>query len=672
MNRPASAKDPFAANQASLSSALDELRAELERHASRKSPRGGGTVASGGASGESRPALTESVDASDRLGTLSAKFSLSPFERKVLLLAAAPELDGRFSELCSRAQGDPTATAPTFGLALAALPGAHWSALMPVAPLRHWRLVHLSGTSPTRSPLQVDERILHYLAGLSYPDPELEGALLAHPRADGEITPSQSTIAERLAGFWSGKGGESWPVALLTGPASRDKIHVASAGLEALGLGLGLLSEQALPAEAGEMESFVRLCDREAILGGRALVLQMEGDSDPARQRAAALFLERCHCLVGVTCRERFPLSYRTHAEFEVSRPTRQEQRELWLEGATRSANRTGSRNAAAVPEMADFLASSFDLSSSDIRESLGLATDGERKRIVPDELRRRLAEAGRTTARPRMDGLAVRIEARAGWDDLVLPDAQKDLLRAIARQLRHGYTVREKWGFAGSGGRGLGVSALFSGASGTGKTLAAEVLANELLLDLYRIDLSQVVSKYVGETEKNLRRVFDAAEAGGSILLFDEADALFGSRSEVKDAHDRYANIEVSYLLSRMETFGGVAILTTNLKANIDPAFLRRLRFVVQFPFPGQAQREAIWEAVFPRVLPREGVDSSRLSRLQVPGGNIRNIALGAAYLAAEAGSPLGMAHLLSATRTECAKMERPLSEAEVAGWVA
>jgi len=286
VNRPASPKDPFAANQAALSSALEELRAELERHASRKSHPGGRPVASGDPGGESRPALTESVDPSDRLGTISAKFALSPFERKVLLLAAASELDGRFSELCSRAHGDPAATAPTFGLALAALPGAHWSALMPVAPLRHWRLVHLSGTSTTRSGLRVDERILHYLAGLSYPDPELEGALLAHPRADGEITPSQSAIAERLAGFWSAKGGESWPVALLTGPASRDKIHVASAGLDALGLGLGLLSEQALPAEPAEMEAFVRLCDREAILGGRALVLQMEGDPEPARQRA--------------------------------------------------------------------------------------------------------------------------------------------------------------------------------------------------------------------------------------------------------------------------------------------------------------------------------------------------------------------------------------------------
>ena len=190
-------------------------------------------------------------------------------------------------------------------------------------------------------------------------------------------------------------------------------------------------------------------------------------------------------------------------------------------------------------------------------------------------------------------------------------------------------------------GGRGLGISALFAGASGTGKTMAAEVLARELRLDLYRIDLSAVVSKYIGETEKNLRRVFDAAEAGGAILLFDEADALFGKRSEVKDSHDRYANIEVSYLLQRMEAYRGLAILTTNLKDALDTAFLRRIRFIVQFPFPdaGRAGRD-LARHLSPRATPIDGLDCGRLAQLNVAGGNIRNIALNAAFLAAEAGS--------------------------------
>ena len=231
---------------------------------------------------------------------------------------------------------------------------------------------------------------------------------------------------------------------------------------------------------------------------------------------------------------------------------------------------------------------------------------------------------------------------------------------------------VYETWGFSAKGRRGLGVSALFTGESGTGKTLAAEVLAHELGLDVYRIDLSAVVSKYIGETEKNLKQVFDAAEEGGVLgLLFDEADALFGKRGDVKDSHDRYANIEVGYLLQRMETYQGLAILTTNLKAALDKAFQRRLRFTVNFPFPDAAQREAIWSRVFPAATPTQGLDAKKLGQLNVPGGNIRNIALNAAFLAAQAGKPVDMSHLAEAAGLEAQKIERPLSGAEVRGWV-
>ncbi|VVB73071.1 Proteasome-activating nucleotidase [uncultured archaeon] len=200
---------------------------------------------------------------------------------------------------------------------------------------------------------------------------------------------------------------------------------------------------------------------------------------------------------------------------------------------------------------------------------------------------------------------------------------------------------------------------------------MAAEVLARDLHLDLYRIDLSSVVSKYIGETEKNLRRVFDAAEEGGAILLFDEADALFGRRSEVKDSHDRYANIEVSYLLQRMEAYRGLAILTTNMKNALDPAFLRRIRFVVQFPFPDVDQRREIWKRIFPQGAPLEGLDYRKLARLNIAGGNIRNIALGAAFLAADAGEPIRMGHLLKAAQSEYTKLEKPLTEAEVCKWI-
>jgi hypothetical protein len=259
------------------------------------------------------------------------------------------------------------------------------------------------------------------------------------------------------------------------------------------------------------------------------------------------------------------------------------------------------------------------------------------------------------------------RVPYRASWDDLVLPGDRVAMMREYVGWICHRAIVIDQWAGRPSGGP----VALFSGPSGTGKTLAASVIASELGWPLYRVDLGSLISKYIGETEKNLRRLFDAAEASGAILLFDEADALFGRRSEIKDSHDRYANIEVSYLLQRMEAYRGLAILTTNFETALDPAFQRRLRFSVQFPFPDPAQRERIWRGVFPAAAPLEQVDPVRLARLNVAGGSIRNIALHAAFLAAEARTPIGMGHLLRAARSEAAKRDRPCSEAETRGWV-
>ncbi|HOZ84110.1 MAG TPA: ATP-binding protein, partial [Niabella sp.] len=229
--------------------------------------------------------------------------------------------------------------------------------------------------------------------------------------------------------------------------------------------------------------------------------------------------------------------------------------------------------------------------------------------------------------------------------------------------RVRNRNTVYNKWGFASKGMRGLGISALFAGESGTGKTMASEVLANELKLDLYKIDLSKVVNKYIGETEKNLKKIFDAAEDGGAILLFDEADALFGKRSNVKDSHDRYSNIEVSYLLQRMEQYRGLAILTTNMKSAIDSAFTRRFSAVVNFPFPDAVQRAEIWHGIFPDATPVGDIDIDKLSRFPITGGNIKNIALNAAFLAANEKTLVTMPHILQATKTEYSKMEMPYS---------
>ena len=345
----------------------------------------------------------------------------------------------------------------------------------------------------------------------------------------------------------------------------------------------------------------------------------------------------------------------------DVGKPSADEQRALWQTALGPLAHELNGQ--------LDRLVGQFDLGPHAI-EAAGLELRAE----IDDEPNAApgpaLWDACRSYSRPRLDDLAQRIESPSAWDDLVLPALQGEILREVAAHVRQRMRVYDAWGFAGKGRRGLGISALFTGPSGTGKTMAAEVLANELRLDLYRIDLSSVVSKYIGETEKNLRRVFDAAEDGGAILLFDEADALFGKRTEVKDSHDRYANIEVSYLLQRMEAYRGLAILTTNLKGALDTAFLRRIRFVVEFPFPDAAQRAAIWRRIFPRQTPTETLDVERLARLNVTGGSIRNIALNAAFLAADGEGTVRASHVLQAARSEYAKLEKPLTDAETGGW--
>jgi SpoVK/Ycf46/Vps4 family AAA+-type ATPase len=343
---------------------------------------------------------------------------------------------------------------------------------------------------------------------------------------------------------------------------------------------------------------------------------------------------------------------------FEVAQPMPAEVRGQWAGALGPAADRLNGH----LERVAD----QFRLAAPAIR---AVASQIAHQADSPD-LVEQLWDACRSQCRTRLDELAQRIETRVSWADLVLPALQLQTLHELVGQVRQREKVYSEWGFAAASHRGLGLSALFVGASGVGKTLAAEVLANELRLDLYRIDLSQVVSKYIGETEKNLRRVFDAAEHGGAVLLFDEADALFGKRSEVKDSHDRYANIEVSYLLQRMEAYRGLAILTSNLKSSLDTAFLRRIRFIIDFPFPDAGQRAEIWRRMFPSAAPTEGLDIGRLARLNVPGGNIRNIALNAAFLAADREEPIRMRHVLRAAQIEYAKLDKLLPASDVGDW--
>jgi SpoVK/Ycf46/Vps4 family AAA+-type ATPase len=365
----------------------------------------------------------------------------------------------------------------------------------------------------------------------------------------------------------------------------------------------------------------------------------------------ARRFLSRIGGLVFLDTRE--PWTDGLYAvSVDVAKPTPNEQRAAWRSALGDAAG-----------DHAERLAGHFDFGLGTIHRVAQAALT-----VRPDSQTDAgsLWENAITRARPALDALAQRIEPKAGWTDIQLPEHEKSQLQQIASQVALRSKVYDDWGFRARMNRGLAVSALFAGESGTGKTMAAEVIARELGLLLYRIDLSAVVSKYIGETEKNLRRLFDTAENGGAILFFDEADALFGRRSEVKDSHDRYANIEVNYLLQRMESYRGLAILATNMKNALDAAFLRRLRFVVNFPFPATAQRKAIWSSVFPAGAAVAALDLDRLARLALTGGSIHGIALNAAFMAARLGVQVTMPIVLGAARNEFRKLDKPVNEAD------
>jgi vesicle-fusing ATPase len=661
----APARDWTIANQAYLNAALGELRGVI-------APGAGGY---NGAATGAPPVARAPIDPSMALERAAEKFALSPFERDLLLLCAGVELDAEFARSCRAAAGGE----PTFGFALAVLPEAHWSAITPTGPLRYWRLIELRPSDAlTAAPLRIDERLLHYLAGVSHLDERLHGIIGSHPAA-GPLPPVHRAISARIAALWraAGSRGEAWPAVQLIGEEDAGGADIAAQSCTALGLGMCVLQAADLPQASTERAALGRLWAREAALGECGLLIAAAAGDSAETLRAVASFVARLNSAVLVACREPLPLPGARVARFDVHKPPPSEQAALWknaLAGHLHPGDfSTGSPPEAVIDALGtriDAVVSHFDFGPAAIAATSDIVF-GEGSSIeAATTIAERLWEGCRAQARGRLDDLAQRIRTAAGWDDLILPPGHKRVLREIVANVRQRATVYENWGFAAKSPRGLGVSALFAGVSGTGKTLAAEIVAHELRLDLYRIDLSQVVSKYIGETEKNLQRVFAAAETAGAVLLFDEADALFGKRSEVKDSHDRYANMEVSYLLQRMESYRGLAILTTNLQQALDPAFRRRIRFIVEFAFPDEGERAQIWERVFPAATPVRGLDHLRLARLNVAGGNIRNIALGAAFLAADEGAAVTMAHLLRTARAECAKLGRSPTESEIAGW--
>jgi len=612
----------LARNQAALAAAIARLRERLTGFAA------DGVVPSDGDAETESPTLARLCEA----------FGLSAFERDVLLLAAGRELSGEFAATLAEVNGGRAYA--TFGLALAALPGAHWSALSPGAPLRAWRLVEAIGDAGlTQRELRIDEPILHWLTGVAAPDERLAG-FIAPVRAAARLAPSHDALATRIAR--AVRTAAPLPTIELVGADHETRVALAAGVAGLLGRPLVRIAAASAPMAPHERHEFAVRMKRASVLMGTSMLVCGDGREllDSLADAPGPVF-----AALSDTAAPARAAAWR----FVVEPAPEAEQRTLV--DAALAATENAPCAAALAPRMVDQLARALRAASGPL----------------PGEA---VLDACRRETRAQLEPLARRIESRAGWDDLVVPAETRRLLRTIASHVRQRAKVYDEWGFAAKSARGLGISALFDGASGTGKTMAAEVLAGDLDVDLYHIDLASVVSKYIGETEKNLARLFDAAEGSGAILLFDEADALFGKRSEVRDSHDRYANIEVSYLLQRMESYRGLAILTTNLKSALDTAFVRRIRFIVQFPFPDAANRAEIWRRVFPAGTPLSAIEPERLAQLNVAGGHIRNIALAAAFLAAERDEAVAMQHVLEGARLEYGKLERPLADAETRGW--
>jgi AAA+ superfamily predicted ATPase len=647
-----------------------------------------------------------------RLGWLKQAYALTDFEIDTIVIALAPELDLRYARLYAYLQDDVTRRFPTVELALNLLSStaeeklARHEAFLSDAPLLRNGLIRFQDDARSGDAV--------FLARAFRLDEQMVKLLLCQPGLDSRLAPATQVIdpvarlddlvldaatrsrlrgtvaAARQSGrssvlFFEGLSG--------TGKSLAAEAIAVEAGITLLRLRLTRGSESKT-----DLRTLIQIALRDAWFHDAVLEITgleaLEGDDAASRWQElwtglgegnrGIVVLSGCNPpqLIGDRSRECLIV------QFDL--PDYESRRKLWERALTKNGFPL-------EPLPVKELAERFRLTPRQIEQAAGAAGTALRwqlaeTRLVAQESHplaaeeaptpaeqesRRLAAvkqlyaAARQASSQPLAGLAHKIEPRHNWKQLVLPDESLQQLYDLCVHARGRSLVLGKWGFGDRLSTGKGLSALFGGPPGTGKTMAAEVIACELELDLYKINLANVVSKYIGETEKNLDRIFTAAENGNAILLFDEADAIFGRRSEVRDSHDRFANIEVAYLLQQMEEYEGISILATNLRQNLDPAFLRRLAFIIQFPFPQEEQRRLLWAGIWPDKAPlAPQLDFARLARdFKLSGANIKNIALAAAFLASESGGPVNMEHILRAVRREHQKLGRSFVDTELAG---
>ena len=631
--------------------------------------------------GQAEDAVSTALEAADeqgitpRLVQLATAFELNAFEYDAFLICLAPSLELRYERIFGYIQDDITLRRPTVNTILQVMMGdfderlRFLPAFLKNNRLIHNRLVRTTGERDDPGPLLsrqlvADECVVAWLLGQYEPDIRLQHFI--------ELFPDEPSEEDRLlaAESWTSviEGLNGQTVALFHGPDMG--IQIATAKLLAASSDLPLMTfDIELSAAAGVPNSeALSTVIRDARLTGSALFVQgwdvCLSSGPPAPDLVKLLFGANCPIVVSSEKMWHSHGIERPDSILRVTleRPTYRRRLEFW-QYYLKNINFPMAEDVEAQP-----IASQFALTSRQIQDSVATARDYALQR--GDVIQRRdLITAARAHSSPNLSGLAQKIEPRYGWDDLIVPNDQKEMLQELVQMVKGRGVVMEEWGVGRKLKTSAGVTVLFAGPPGTGKTMAAEVITSDLGLDLYKLDLSTVVSKFIGETEKNLGRIFDEAQSSSAVLFFDEADAIFGKRSEVKDSHDRYANMEVSYLLQRMEQYDGVTILATNLRANMDEAFTRRMQFIVDFPFPDEYDRMRIWQTLFPVDLPQVAdIDLGLFaSRFKLAGGNIRNIIVSAAYLAASNGGKVTMDHLLHGTRRELQKMGRLVSDLDL-----
>lgn len=625
------------------------------------------------------------------LPTLSRLFRLNPLEEQCLVMCLAPEIGHQYEKVFAFLQDDVTRKKPSVGLVLNVFCPtltdklAARSSFTPTSPLVHYHLIHLTD-SPVDHPiplisrfLKLDDRIVDALIGSNHVDTRLSHAsqlTMVSDESDPTILPHehQERVEIYISDYFSHPEPNQPLVFHLYGRYGSGRQALAKWVCHQLGLPLLVMNVRKFLEAPLSFSDMVRLVCRETVLQPAGLCLENIDCllvHDDNTQSQLQILCNEIEAFCGLT----FLLGHRswapqsllrnsTYVELECSAPDETRRKQVWIHYLR------GHLSHLPEAEITE-LASKFRLTSGQIldaiRDAMNLASwrDAKNREITVGDLH----AACRHQSSQALDGLAQKIKPIYGWDDIVLPDDQMRQLREIANHLKYKHTVMGEWGFANKFSLGHGVTALFAGPSGTGKTMAAEVLANELALELYKIDLSGIVSKYIGETEKNLNQIFSAANDSNAILFFDEADALFGKRSEVKDAHDRYANIEIAYLLQKMDEYSGIVILTTNLQKNMDDAFLRRLRFIINFPFPDEKHRERIWRTIFPDRTPvSPNVNFSELAKkIHISGGGIKNISLRASYLAAEVEQEVQLNHLVEASKYELKKKGSPYVDVDI-----